>query len=127
MRYNRTQNGNWDNGRFRVGALQNGVYVSGYPQYTPLPTSDAWQRYVNTVTTFVSTAGQFVIWIGRGDDSSFVDVRNMRAHVITNTSTNVTVLLNNFDTSKYFDPSGDKRFIQPAAPTASNRFKTIKL
>ena len=127
MRYNRTQNGNWDNGRFRVGALQNGVYVSGYPQYTPLPTSDAWQRYVNTVTTFVSTAGQFAVWIGRADDSSFIDVRNMRAYVITNTSTNVTVLLNNFDTSKYFDPSGDKRFIQPAAPTASNRFKTIKL
>jgi hypothetical protein len=127
MRYNRTQNGNWDNGRFRVGALQNGVYVSGYPQYTPLPTSDVWQRYVNTVTTFVSTAGQFVVWIGRGDDSSFVDVRNMRAYVITNTSTNVTVLLNTFDTSKYFDPSGDKRFIQPSAPTASNRFRTIKL
>lgn len=127
MRYNRIQNGNWDNGKFRVGAIQNGVYASGYPQYTTMPTSDAWQRYVNTVTTFVSTSGQFAVWIGRGDDSSFVDIRNARAWVVSNTTTNLTVLANTFDTSKYFDPSQDKRYIQPAVTTASNRFKQIRL
>jgi hypothetical protein len=127
MRYNRNQNGNWNNGRIYVGALQNGQYLSGYPALAPLPTSDSWQRYVNTVTNFASTAGHFVVFIGRGDDSSFFDIRNARAFVVTNTATNVVVINNTFDTSKYFDPTGDKRYIIPSVTTASNRFKTIKL
>jgi hypothetical protein len=126
-RHNRNQNGNWDYGKIRVGATQNGVYLPGFYQNAPLPTTDNWQKYVNTVTNFASTSGQFIVWLGRGDDSSFVDIRNARAWVITNTATNVTVINNTFDTSKYFDPSQDKRYIQPAVTTASNRFRQIKL
>jgi hypothetical protein len=126
-RHNRNQNGNWDNGKIRVGAVQNGVFLPGFYQTAPLPTTDAWQRYVNTVTNFASTSGHFSVWIGRGDESSFVDIRNARAYVMTNTATNVVVITNTFDTSKYFDPTQDKRYIQPAVTTASNRFKQIKL
>ena len=127
MRQNRNQNGNWDNGRLRIGAVQNGLYLGATYQNAPLPTTDNWQRY-STTTNFVSTAGQFSVWIGRGDDgNSFVDIRNARAYVISNTNTNLVVLTNSFDTSKYYDPTQDKKYIVPAVTTASNRFKTIKL
>lgn len=134
MKYNRLQDGNWDNGRFRINVVHNGALIPGIPVYTTTPwsiNSDAWQRYTATFTTNVSiplTKGYTTLMIGRGSNTSLVDIRNMRAKVLTNDFNNVYVVSNTFDINKYYETSvPQKRSIERITQTSTKKLKRIKL
>jgi hypothetical protein len=122
-RINMCQNTNVDN-RIRIQAVQNGVYISGYPLYVNA-TDNGWKKFSTTVTTFNTEIGPVAFFIGRRDPDKMFDIRNARAYIMTNNPESVVTLMNTFDLNKYFNITNDKKYMAPIS-TGANKFKKVK-
>lgn len=130
MRYNRIQNGNWQYSSFRVGCVNNGAYVTNAPRYTTDPStinSDAWQTFSYTFDAIPTEIGLTTLWIGRGANTTFADIRNARAYVMTDNPDNVFVINNTIDTAKTFNIVNDKKDTRKISALTPLRARRIKL
>ena len=130
MRYNRLQNANGEYSKFRIGCVSNGVYVTNAPQYSTDPStinSDLWQKYSYTFDAIPTEIGTTAAWIGRSANTTFADIRNMRAYVMTDSPDQVYVINNTFDQSKFFNVTNDKKDIKPISAATPLKARRIKL
>lgn len=130
MRYNRIQNANGDYSSFRVGCVNNGTHVTNSPQNTTSPAtinSDGWQTFSYTFDAIPTEIGNTALWIGRGANTTFVDIRNVRAYVMTDNPQNVFVINNTFDTNKTFNLVNDKKDTRPISAATPLKARRLKL
>jgi hypothetical protein len=108
-----------------LSAIQNGVLLSGYPLTNFRPTNAGWNKYSATITGFTSAVGTGSVFLSSRSTFQTIDLRNMRAYVMTNNPNEIITSINTFDTTKYHNLSGDKKYMAPIS-TGANKFKKVK-
>ena len=117
-----------NDGQIRIYNIQNGS-ILGY-QYGSTPSSGGtgWQTFSGVFNTFTVDEGFAGVYLTSSSQNGYIDFKNARARVLTDSPNAIKVISNTFNLSKVWDGYGESRDTSPlttanARTIALNRVK----
>lgn len=125
MRLNRVQSATANYSKLILNCVQNGIPITGYPIYLPMPTTDEWQTFSTTISTIPAAVGRTGVLLSCQAGMTFVDIRNSRGMLLTDNPSSISVIGNTFDLNKYFSTGFENKYTSPLT-TRPNILKGVK-